>query len=338
MTVIDSKLSFIGRRKKLLYFGRDIIMRKTPMLFGRGYLPFNLDVASLLPAFSSHFRCSEMGDASGWSASLYNATAPFVYSADFTKPVLSLLAAQPGEMIIDFGCGSGEVTLEIERTAKSGKGGLVIGVDHSESMVSQARENGLEHVFAADIQNPKELDVVMSHIGSKFDAVFTNAALHWCKRDPAGVLESAKRVLKPGGRIAGEMGGFMNCIGIRSALHRVLKERGHDPEALDPWYFPSMEDYVKLLVSASFEPTHLSLSPRVTPLKSGLFEWLNLFARPFFLKGMPNEEAEEIMHEVVNMCRRDCQDKSGKWAMVYMRLRFCAMLKDLNCSCQGSIV
>ena len=64
-----------------------------------------------------------------------------------------------------------------------------------------------------DVQNPKELDAVMSHVGSKFDAVFTNAALHWCKRDPAGALESAKRVLKPGGRIAGEMGGFMNCIG-----------------------------------------------------------------------------------------------------------------------------
>ena len=75
-----------------------------------------------------------MRDASGWSASLYNATAPFVYSLDFTAPVLSLLAAQPGERIIDFGCGSGEVAMEIERTAKSG-GGLVVGVDQSESMV-----------------------------------------------------------------------------------------------------------------------------------------------------------------------------------------------------------
>ena len=110
------------------------------------------------------------------------------------------------------------------------------------------------------------MEAVVSKVGTKFDAVFTNAALHWCKRDPAGVLESAKRVLKPGGRIVGEMGGFMNCIGavsmflactklhvltrrrqgIRSALHRVLRERGHDPESVDPWYFPSMEDYVKV--------------------------------------------------------------------------------------------
>jgi len=269
-----------------------------------------------------------MRDASGWSASLYNRTAPFVYSSEYTGPVLSLLSARPGERIIDFGCGSGELTLDIQQTVKGGDGGSVCGVDYSESMVRKAEENGLERAFKADIQNPEEVEAVVSKVGTKFDAVFTNAALHWCKRDPAGVLESAKRVLKPGGRIVGEMGGFMNCIGIRSALHRVLRERGHDPESVDPWYFPSMEDYVKVLVSASFEPTHLSLSPRVTPLKTNLYDWLELFARPFFLRDMLEEEARQIMQEVVDVCRRDCQDESGKWAMVYMRLRFSAVLKN----------
>ena len=96
-----------------------------------------------------------------------------------------------------------------------------------------------------DVQNPDEVEGIALKTGGKFDAVFTNAALHWCKRDPSGVLEGAKRVLKPGGRIVGEMGGFMNCIGVRSAVHRVLRDRGYDPEDLDPWYFPSMEDYVK---------------------------------------------------------------------------------------------
>lgn len=83
-----------------------------------------------------------------------------------------------------------------------------------------------------------------------------------------------------------------------------------------------------MLVSASFEPTHLSLAPRLTPLKTGLYDWLELFARPFFLRGMSDEEAREIMQEVVDMCRRDCQDESGKWAMVYVRLRFSAVLKN----------
>lgn len=80
----------------------------------------------------------------------------------------------------------------------------------------------------------------------KFDAIFSNATLHWCKRDPLGVLVSARRYLKLRGRIAVEMGGFMNVIGIRSTLHQVVRSRGKDPEELDPWYFPSMEDYVKV--------------------------------------------------------------------------------------------
>lgn len=81
-------------------------------------------------------RGSDSPDASGWSASLYNKSVPFVYSPAFTAPVLELLAARPGERIIDFGCGSGEVTLEIKRVVELGEGGVVVGVDYSESMVS----------------------------------------------------------------------------------------------------------------------------------------------------------------------------------------------------------
>lgn len=222
-----------------------------------------------------------MRDGSGWSASLYNQSARFVYSSEYTGAVLSLLDAQPGQRIIDFGCGSGELTLDIQEAVEHGDGGFVCGLDYSESMVRasawgcniasircscqirKAKENGLKQAFQVDIQNPDEVEAVVSETGSKFDVVFTNAALHWCKRDPAGVLESAKRVLKPGGRIVGEMGGFLNCIGevpalrwervlmerrqgVRSAIHRALRERGYDPESVDPWYFPSMEDYVKV--------------------------------------------------------------------------------------------
>ncbi|KAF8895299.1 cyclopropane-fatty-acyl-phospholipid synthase, partial [Infundibulicybe gibba] len=262
-------------------------------------------------------------DASGWSATRYNKSVPFVYSPAFTAPVLELLSAKPGDRIIDFGCGSGEVSLKIEKIVREG-GGIVVGVDSSESMITKAKANGLQHAFISDIQ-ALELPENLPEMRNKFDVVFSNASLHWCKTNPRGVLESAKSVLKPGGRFVGEMGGFMNCIGVRLALHHALKKRGLDPVALDPWYFPSMEDY--LLVKASFEPVHLSLTPRITPLPAGLFEWLNVFVRHSFLRGMSEEEATKVMREVEDMCRTDCQDKSGKWAMVYMRLRFSAILK-----------
>lgn len=75
-------------------------------------------------------------DATGWSASLYNKNASFVYSSPFVAPVLALLNAQPGEQILDLGCGSGEVSLDIERVVCQRPEGLLVGVDYSESMVS----------------------------------------------------------------------------------------------------------------------------------------------------------------------------------------------------------
>jgi hypothetical protein len=138
-----------------------------------------------------------------------------------------------------------------------------------------------------------------------------------------------------------------DLAGVRSALYAAIRARGHDPAAYDPWYFPSMEDYVKvsltdtnttfplltivhvqLLVTAGFEPTHMSITPRITPLPTGLYEWLRLFVRNSFLRVFDEEEADRIMREVVENCRVDCQDATGNWAMTYMRLRFSAVLKS----------
>ncbi|KAJ3803668.1 hypothetical protein F5876DRAFT_54250, partial [Lentinula aff. lateritia] len=174
----------------------------------------------------------------------------------------------------------------------------------------------------------------------EFDAVFTNATLHWCKRNPSGVIRSAKRILKKKGRFVGEMGGFLNCIasgtyiltdvflisGIRTALKTVLKSKGYDGLERDPWFFPSPEEYSTLLKAEGFDVTHISLTPRLTPLEAGLYGWLNTFARGSWLKDLTEQEADEIMKEVEEMCRIDCQDGNGNWAMVYVRLRFVAVL------------
>ncbi|CCM06916.1 uncharacterized protein FIBRA_09228 [Fibroporia radiculosa] len=259
-----------------------------------------------------------------WSAATYNKTAAFVYSQAYTSAVLALLAAQPGEQILDLGCGSGEVTREI--AALVGDTGRVVGTDNSQSMIEQCRANGLAHVFVSDAQDLRFPPGWTAGLCGGYDAVFSNAALHWCKRAPAGVLAGARRVLKPGGRLVVEMGGFMNVVGVRAALHRVLSARGYSPAERDPWYFPSTEDYAALLEAAGFEVQHISLNPRVTPLPGPLTDWLRLFARPYFMEGLSDEEAEAVMAEVQEMCRVDCCDSQGKWCIMYTRLRVAAVL------------
>lgn len=147
---------------------------------------------------------------------------------------------------------------------------LIIG-----PQIEKAKANGIKHAFVADAQS-LEIPEDDPEVLEKFDAVFSNAALHWCKRDPLGVLTSVRNVLKPGGRFVAEMGGFMNAIGmhgpvgvsvltpaikgIRSALHDVLRSKGCDPEELDPWFFPSMEDYVKVTHFILFAKPYITIA------------------------------------------------------------------------------
>ena len=116
------------------------------------------------------------------------------------------------------------------------------------------------------------------------------------------------------------------CVGIRAALHHVLRTRGHDPSLLDPWYFPSASEYKALLEQQGFEVQSASLHPRLTPLgTSDLRGWLDLFGRKTFLASFGDVEADQIMREVEEMCRVDMKDSEGNWTVVYVRLRFVAL-------------
>lgn len=151
-----------------------------------------------------------------WSSSTYQHNASFVYSSAFTDPVLALLRPiVPGERILDLGCGSGELTEKIRRRVSRNDGlGLVVGADSSADMIREAIERGTRgsdskvsyHVLSGERLN--ELLPLLefeSGGGELFDAVFSNAALHWMKKDPALVIRNVASVLKSGGRFVGEV-------------------------------------------------------------------------------------------------------------------------------------
>ena len=182
-----------------------------------------------------------------WSAERYAETAHFVPALG--APVLEMLAPSPGEHILDLGCGDGVLTEKIVAA-----GATVIAVDAGPDMVAAARARGID----ARVMDGQKLTFTR-----EFDAVFSNAALHWM-RDQEAVLAGVHRALKPGGRFVAEMGGHNNTAAIIVAVSAVLARRGLDAHRINPWYFPSAEAYRKQLEQAQFTVEEIAIVPRPT--------------------------------------------------------------------------
>jgi trans-aconitate methyltransferase len=242
-----------------------------------------------------------------WSAERYAETAHFVPALG--AAVLELLAPTAGERILDLGCGDGVLTEKI-----AAAGATIVAVDAAPDMVAAARARGLD----ARVMAGQDLD-----FDSEFDAVFSNAALHWM-HPPEAVLAGVHRALKPGGRLVAEMGGHNNTAAIMVACNAVLGRRGLDIRGLSPWYFPSAAAYRAKLEAAGFRVDDIRIVPRPTPLPAGLEAWLDTFAEDF-LGALPEPDRMPVRAEIVELLRPILVDETGTWIADYVRLRFRAM-------------
>lgn len=225
-------------------------------------------------------------------------------------PVVELLSPKAGERILDLGCGDGALTIRLAAT-----GCTVIGVDSSAEMVDAARLLGLD-VRVVDGQSLP--------FNSEFDAVFSNAALHWMK-NPEGVIAGVWHALKPGGRFVGECGGYGNVAAIVTALESALSAGGM--VVASPWFFPRPREYRELLEACGFEVKTMDLIPRPTLLPGDVGGWLETFAQPYTAV-LPVSDRQRFIAEVVEALRNVLCDVDGDWRADYVRLRFFATKPD----------
>jgi len=247
-----------------------------------------------------------MSTAQTWDPVSYARNARFV--SDLGSPVVDLLAPKTGERILDLGCGDGVLTKKL-----ADLGCEVIGVDSSAPQIEASRKLGL----SAFVINGEDLPY-----NEEFDAVFSNAALHWIRRaDP--MLAGVYRSLKPGGRFVAECGGYGCVHKIRTALVHALDRRGIDGESRVPWYFPTPGDYATRLERVGFRVDSIALIPRPTPLPGDIIDYLETFARSFF-QGFSDEARNDYLHEVRTVLEPQLRDSHGTWIADYVRLRFAA--------------
>jgi trans-aconitate methyltransferase len=245
-----------------------------------------------------------------WDAGLYDDKHSFVWK--LAAGVLELLDAQPGERILDLGCGTGHLTARIAET-----GANVVGVDRSPEMIHQAKEKYPSLRF--EVMDAREIA-----LDGNFDAVFSNATLHWIK-EPERVIAGIKKSLRPGGRFVAEFGGKGNTGKLLKAVQHAWAELELADPAPDPWYYPSLAEYAGLLEQHGLEVTHATLFDRPTPLDDGvrgLRNWLEMFGSAF-VEGLPKATRESLLVEIERELRPTLFH-DGHWVMDYRRLRIVA--------------
>ena len=244
-----------------------------------------------------------------WDAGLYDDKHAFVWRHGAS--LVELLDPKSGERILDLGCGTGHLTARIAES-----GAAVVGLDHSAEMLEQARAAYPRLEFAQG-------DARDFTFAEPFDAVFSNAVLHWV-RPPEAVIRRVRDALRPGGRFTAELGGRGNVRRIEAAM-RAAAERLNLHLSGPHWYFPSAAEYASLLEAEGLEVRYAALFDRPTPLEGehGLCDWVKMFGRAV-VDAIPADRREEFLEAVEESARPELH-RDGGWFADYRRLRVTAI-------------
>jgi 2-isopropylmalate synthase len=243
-----------------------------------------------------------LSNTNKWNADKYNKHADFV--SNLASPVIDLLEPKKDEHILDLGCGDGTLAVEMEKL-----GANVIAVDLSKSMVEKTKEKGIK----AFVMSATELT-----FENEFDAIFSNAVLHWVK-DANEAIKKISKSLKSNGRFIAEFGGCGNIKYLTEAMQEVFDNHKEFGSFNNPWYFPKDTEYKQLLENNGFNVEYIELIPRSTKIDD-ISNWLDIFANGI-VSHLTDEQQKQFKQEVRAILKPKIYSEEDGWVADYVRLR-----------------
>lgn len=263
-----------------------------------------------------------------WSSEAYSSAAGFV--PKLTTKVVSYLDPQANDTILDIGCGDGELTAQIAKSA-----GRVLGVDASQSFINSAKDkHGSLSNCSFVLNDSTQLQSCAEAVTGQWDKAFSNAAMHWILREPstrAAFFENVHKALRPGGKFVFEMGGKGNVAEIHTASTAALLHAGVPLERAreaSPWFFPSTTWMSAALEAAGFEVETCETEYRPSLLTAdkqdgsgGILGWARLMCAQF-LEAAPEEKRDQVLREICDVIETVItREEDGSRYLGYVRLR-----------------
>lgn len=209
---------------------------------------------------------------------------------------LDRLALQGDEVVLDAGCGSGKITLELARRVPNG---TVYAVDVAPSMAEHTREalGELATVFCQDL--------TALSLPEPVDVTFSNATFHWIP-DHDALFAALHRNMKPGGRLLAQCGGRGNIDSFRRAADEIAFREPFAPYFADwqrPWNYATADETEQRLTAAGFEQVSCWLQDKPTPLAEPR-SFVTTVCLVRHLDPLPGELRERFVDEVLEATRR----------------------------------